>query len=78
MFFVIRFDLRYEMVLLDDNCENFCCRSFKINQLDGIVFWKMADKASSSAAKDAPSTKTVLELLEEDDEFEVRSLVKWV
>lgn len=36
----------------------------------------MADKASSSAAKDASSTKTVLELLEEDDEFEVRSLVK--
>jgi hypothetical protein len=36
----------------------------------------MADKASSSAAKDAPSTKTVLELLEEDDEFEVRSSVK--
>lgn len=35
----------------------------------------MADKASSSAVKDAPTTlpgsKTVLELLEEDDEFEV-------
>jgi hypothetical protein len=36
----------------------------------------MADKASSSAVKDAPvpptsTNKTVLELLEEDDEFEV-------
>lgn len=31
----------------------------------------MAEKASSSAAKEVAS-KTVLELLEEDDEFEVR------
>ena len=31
----------------------------------------MADKASSGTAKEALSSKTVLELLEEDDEFEV-------
>ena len=32
----------------------------------------MADKASSSAVKETVTSKTVLELLEEDDEFEVR------
>ena len=31
----------------------------------------MADKAPGAAVKEALSTKTVLELLEEDDEFEV-------
>lgn len=31
----------------------------------------MAEKASTSAAKDVINSKTVLELLEEDDEFEV-------
>ena len=31
----------------------------------------MAEKASGAAVKEALSTKTVLELLEEDDEFEV-------
>ena len=33
--------------------------------------YKMAEKASTSAAKDVINSKTVLELLEEDDEFEV-------
>jgi hypothetical protein len=31
----------------------------------------MAEKASTVAAKDVVNSKTVLELLEEDDEFEV-------
>ena len=31
----------------------------------------MAEKASSSAVKETVTSKTVLELLEEDDEFEV-------
>ena len=31
----------------------------------------MAEKASGAVVKEALSTKTVLELLEEDDEFEV-------
>mmetsp|Transcript_34595 Transcript_34595/g.32960 ORF Transcript_34595/g.32960 Transcript_34595/m.32960 type:complete len:89 (-) Transcript_34595:609-875(-) len=42
----------------------------------------MADKASSSAVKDAPipptsTNKTVLELLEEDDEFEEFEGATW-
>jgi hypothetical protein len=43
----------------------------------------MADKASSSAVKDAPvaptsTNKTVLELLEEDDEFEVHIRIMYI
>ena len=40
-------------------------------QLITIFLFRMADKAPGAAVKEALSTKTVLELLEEDDEFEV-------
>ena len=39
--------------------------------LSQFFLFEMADKASGAAVKEALSTKTVLELLEEDDEFEV-------
>ena len=35
----------------------------------------MAEKASTVAAKDVVNSKTVLELLEEDDEFEVSKAI---
>ena len=38
---------------------------------ESISQFEMAEKASGAAVKEALSTKTVLELLEEDDEFEV-------
>jgi hypothetical protein len=55
--------------LSSSNCK--LCYYLGINY-SSIFFATMADKASSSAVKD-PTPKTVLELLEEDDEFEVSS-----